>query len=57
MNGQECVAYQPPLFEQMTTEQILTHFASYQFVDQEQHKLELCDDFIRLVEMVGKVGV
>lgn len=41
----------------MTIEQILTHFANYQFVDQEQHKLELCDDFIRLVEMVGKVGV
>lgn len=50
MSEQECVAYSAPQFEQMTSSEILAHFAKYQFRDQAGHRLELCDDFIRLVE-------
>ncbi|WP_288061494.1 hypothetical protein [Rodentibacter caecimuris] len=38
----------------MSVNEIMAHFARYQFVDQEQHKLEQCDDFVRLVEIVAK---
>lgn len=55
MNGQECVAYSAPQFEQMTVDEILAHFANYGFQDQAYHRLELCDDFIRLVEYALRV--
>ncbi|HII3686447.1 hypothetical protein NMW79_05190 [Pasteurella multocida] len=54
MSEQVCDAHFPPKFNEMSVNEIIAHFARYQFVDQERHKLELCDDFIRLVETVAK---
>lgn len=53
MSEQVCGAYLPPKFDEMSADEIMAYFARYQFVDQEQHKLELCDDFVRLVEIVA----
>lgn len=53
MNEQECVAYSAPQFSQMTSDEILSYFEKYDFRDEENHRLVLCDDFIALVNHIS----
>lgn len=52
-NQQQHDAYLSP-FSDMTGEEIVAYFSRYGFVDEHGHKLELCKDFLDLVDFAKK---
>lgn len=53
MTEQQYIAREDPPFDKMTRDEILAFFDWYDFKDSQDHRLSMCYDFIRLVELVA----
>ena len=57
MKEQVCESFRAS-FSMMSREEIVAHFKRYGFTDELGHALELCADFLELVELAaGRGGV